>query len=190
VHLLLIPRKEEYYTQHPLHLLSTNPAFLLKVKDRVTHLKHLAAAELRRKYGRDSASDSPYQQALDALMSSSSDPPPPSQRDALLPPGRDWLSEIKVGVHTHPSMSHMHVHILSCDMQSECMKHKKHYLSFNSSFFVGLEEFPLEEGSERFTPGDWPKWDMKCWRCGENYQSKFAKLKGHLGEEFETWRRE
>lgn len=118
------------------------------------------------------------------------DPPPPEERAALLPSGRDWVSEIKAGVHTHPSMNHMHIHILSVDMQSPCMKHKKHYLSFNSSFFVGVEEFPLEEGSERYKTGDWPGWDMKCWRCEENYQNKFAKLKVHLGEEFEAWRRE
>jgi aprataxin len=189
VHLLLIPRKQEYYTQHPLHLLSGNPAFLAEVKTRVTRLKHLAAAELRRKYGRDSASDAPYQTALSSLMEQS-DPPPPEERLALLLPGRDWASEIKVGVHTHPSMNHMHIHVLSVDMQSPCLKHKKHYLSFNSSFFVGVDEFPLEQGSERYKPGDWPTWDMRCWRCGESYQNKFAKLKTHLGEEFEAWRRE
>ena len=87
-------------------------------------------------------------------------------------------------------MNHMHVHILSEDMHSPCLKHKKHYLSFNSSFFVDVDDFPLEEGSPRFHPGDWPSWDMKCWRCGENYQNKFAKLKGHLEEEFEAWKKE
>jgi aprataxin len=189
VHLLLIPRNPEYYDQHPLHLLSTNPGFLAEVKTRVDRLKHLAASELRRKYGRHSASDAPYQTALEELMDSL-DPPPPDQRAALLPPGRDWLSEIKAGVHTHPSMNHMHIHVLSREMDSPCLKHKKHYLSFNSSFLVGLDEFPLEEGSERFKPGDWPGWDMKCWRCGENYQNKFARLKTHLGEEFEAWKKE
>ncbi|KAF3037272.1 aprataxin-like protein [Didymella heteroderae] len=189
VHLLLIPRKPEYYAQHPLSLLSSNSAFLAEVKTRVDRLRHLAASELRRKYGRDSASDQPYQTALSSLMEQS-DSPPPSERDALLPPGRDWLSSIKAGVHTHPSMNHMHIHILSREMHSPCLKHKKHYLSFNSSFFVGVDEFPLQEGSERFHPGDWPSWDMKCWRCGETYQNKFAKLKAHLGDEFEAWKRE
>ncbi|KAF2633047.1 HIT-like protein [Macroventuria anomochaeta] len=189
VHLLLIPRKPEYYNQHPLHLLSSNPAFLAEVRRCVDRLKQLAASELRRRYGRHSATDVPYQSALSDLMSSPN-PPPASERDALLPPGRDWLSEIKVGVHTHPSMNHMHIHIMSREMHSLCLRHKKHYLSFNSSFFVDVDEFPLEEGSERFHPGDWPSWDMKCWRCGENYKNKFAKLKGHLEEEFEVWRKE
>ncbi|KAF2999694.1 aprataxin-like protein [Curvularia kusanoi] len=189
VHLLLIPRNPEYYSQHPLSLLSSNATFLAEVCKRVDRLKILAASELRRKYGRQSASDAPYQTALEDLMSQD-DPPPSSERDALLPPGRDWLSEIKAGAHTHPSMNHMHIHIMSREMHSPCMKHKKHYLSFNSSFFVGVDEFPLEEGSDRFHPGDWPSWDMKCWRCGSNYQNKFARLKEHLGEEFEDWKKE
>ncbi|KAJ4349247.1 aprataxin-like protein [Ascochyta clinopodiicola] len=189
VHLLLIPRNPSYYAQHPLHLLSTSPAFLAEVRKRVDRLKILAASELRRKYGRQSTADAPYQTALEELMSSP-DPPPADQRDALLPPGRDWLSEIKAGAHTHPSMNHMHIHVMSREMNSPCLKHKKHYLSFNSSFFVDMEDFPLEEGSARFHPGDWPSWDMKCWRCGENYKNKFAKLKGHLEVEFEEWKKE
>jgi aprataxin len=152
-------------------------------------LKDLAASELRRQYGHISASDKPYQDALEAMMSSP-DPPPPEQRAALLPPGRDWTKDIVVGVHTHPSMNHLHIHIFSRDMQSPCMKHKKHYLSFNTTFLVQLHEFPLEEGSERFLPGDWPSWDMKCWRCGKNFRNKFAALKQHLDGEFGEWKEE
>ncbi|KAH6642317.1 HIT-like domain-containing protein [Boeremia exigua] len=189
VHLLLIPRKPEYHYQHPLHFLSSNPTFLAEVRKRVERLKLLAASELRRKYGHHSASDAPYQAALEDLMSQL-DPPQASERDALLPPGRDWLSEIRAGAHTHPSMNHMHVHIMSREMHSPCLKHKKHYLSFHSSFFVEVDEFPLAEGSARFHPGKWPNWDMKCWRCEENFQNKFAKLKGHLEEEFEAWKKE
>ena len=186
MHLLLIPRNPDYYNEHPLSLLSTNAPFRSEVLKRVARLKHLAASELRRKYGRYSASDAPYQAALEDLMSQVD----PSERDEKLPPGRDWLAEIKAGAHTHPSMNHMHIHIMSRDMHSPCMKHKKHYLSFNSSFLVEVDEFPLEEGSKRFHPGSWPNWDIKCWRCGENYQNKFARLKEHLEEEFEAWKKE
>jgi aprataxin len=120
---------------------------------------------------------------------SSPDSPTPEQR-AALPLGRDWLSEIQVGVHTHPSMNHLHIHIFSRDMYSPCLKHKKHYLSFNSSFLVRLDEFPLEMGSPRFHPGDWPSWDMTCWRCGMNFKNRFARLKEHLDDEFEEWKKE
>jgi|TARA_R110002003_G_scaffold109_3_gene9114 aprataxin len=116
--------------------------------------------------------------------------PPTPEQLAALPPGRDWEADIVAGVHTHPSMNHLHIHILSREMHSECLKHKKHYLSFTSGFLVKMEEFPLEEGSERFHPGDWPSWDMRCWRCGANYKNKFARLKEHLEEEFEGWKRE
>ncbi|USP82028.1 hypothetical protein yc1106_09302 [Curvularia clavata] len=189
VHLLLIPRKRTYYTQHPLHALSTDPAFLETVRSRIKRLVDLAAYELRRQYGEHSASDAPYNAALEALMSTA-DPPSPSQRAALLPPGRDWTKDIITGVHTHPSMNHLHIHVFSRDMHSPWMKHKKHYLSFNTSFLVRLDEFPLEAGSERFHPGDWPSWDMKCWRCGQNFKNKFAALKAHLEEEFLEWKKE
>jgi aprataxin len=189
VHLLLIPRKPVYYDQHPLHVLSADPAFLTEVRERVDRLKDLAVYELRRQYGDISASDKPYNEAFEAMMSSPN-PPPPEERAALLPPGRDWSKDIVTGVHTHPSMNYLHIHIFSRDMHSDWMRHKKHYLSFNSSFLVRLDEFPLEEGSERFHPGDWPSWDMKCWRCGRNFKNRFAELKRHLDEEFEEWKRE
>jgi aprataxin len=191
VHMLLMPRSPELYGQHPLKALSRDPEFLAEVKKRVEPLKELVASELRRQHGQSSKQDQPYQTALEDLMSSS-DPPPPEQRAALLPPGRDWLREVKVGVHTHPSMTHLHVHILSRDMHSPWMKHKKHYLSFNSSFLVDIEDFPLDEDKDedRFHPGDWPTWDMVCWRCGKNFKNKFKALKDHLETEFEAWKKE
>jgi len=188
VHLLLMPRREEFYFQHPLKLLSTDAAFLADVTRRVEEVKRLAARELARLFGGVSAQDKVYHNALDKLMSKT-DTPTKEQLSAL-PQGRDWSRDIIAGVHTHPSMNHMHIHVFSRDMHSECMKHKKHYLSFNSSFLVRMEEFPLEEGSERFKPGDWPKWDMKCWRCGENYGNRFKRLKEHLEEEFGEWVKE
>ncbi|KAH7067513.1 HIT-like domain-containing protein [Paraphoma chrysanthemicola] len=188
VHLLLIPRSPEIYTEHPLHLLSTDPTFLATIRTRVARLKSLAAADLRRQFGHLSASDAPYQAALEDLMSNTANPTPAQL--SSLPAGRDWESDIIAGVHTHPSMNHLHVHVLSRDMHSACLQHKKHYLSFTSSFFVRIDEFPLEEGSARFKPGKWPNWDMRCWRCGEDYGNKFARLKEHLEKEFEAWKRE
>jgi aprataxin len=70
------------------------------------------------------------------------------------------------------------------------MKHKKHYLSFTTSFLVQVDEFPLEEGSERFRPGGWSSWEMQCWRCKKGFGKKFKALQEHLDEEFEAWVRE
>lgn len=125
------------------------------------------------------------------MSSPTSDPPAsPATRDAQLPPGRDWLAEIKAGVHTHPSMKHMHIHVLSREHDSPCVKKKKHYLSFNTSFFVQMDEFPLEEGSPRFHPGEWASWDLVCWRCGRGFGNRFKELMGHLQGEIEAWKRE
>jgi aprataxin len=196
VHLLLIPRDPKYYNQHPLSALSTDAAFLDIVRTRVERLRNLAASELRRQYGHLSVSDAPYQEALEAAMSvpdlSVAGGPNLEREDMLnsLPPGRDWAADIFAGVHTHPSMNHLHIHVFSRDMQSPWMKHKKHYLSFNSTFLVQLDEFPLHEGSERPHPGNWPSWSMKCWRCGRDFKNKFAALKTHLADEFEVWKRE
>lgn len=185
---MLIPRSPKYYDQHPLHVFSEDAAFLADVRKRVERLQRLAASELRRQFGHASASDAPYQTALEELMSSPS--PPTPEQEAALPPGRDWSADIVAGVHTHPSMNHLHVHIFSRDMHSEWAKKKRHYLSFNTTFLVQMHEFPLPEGSERFLPGDWPSWDMTCWRCGKNYKNKFKLLKEHLEEEFEAWKQE
>jgi aprataxin len=189
VHLLLLPRKKDYQRAHPLKLLSTNTSLLATIRSRIPHLKALAASELRRQFGHLSAADAPYQFALEDLMSSP-DPPSLENLPADMPKGRDYLSEIKVGVHTHPSMNHLHIHIFSRDMHSAHLKHRKHYNSFTTSFLVELEEFPLEEGSARFSPGDWPGWEMKCWRCGEGFGNKFARLKEHVEGEFGEWVKE
>ncbi|KAF2258292.1 HIT-like protein [Lojkania enalia] len=189
VHLLLIPRDLTLSRTHPLTALSTNPTLLSSIRQRVTSLKALVASELRRQYGRYSAADAPYQAALEALMSSD-DPPAPENCAALLPPGRDWSREVVAGVHTHPSMNDLHIHIFSRDLHSECLKHKKHYLSFTTSFLVQIDELPLEDKSPRYHAGDWPSRDMHCWRCGRNFTNKFKALKEHLENEFEEWKRE
>ena len=44
--------------------------------------------------------------------------------------GRDWEREVKVGVHARPSMSHLHVHVISRDHHSERLKTAKHYSEF------------------------------------------------------------
>jgi aprataxin len=105
-------------------------------------------------------------------------------------PERDWEAEIKVGIHSVPSMHHLHIHIISRDMHSPCVRHKKHYNSFNTSFFVELEEFPLTEEEIDERTRNWSERDMICWRCKRNFTNKFTALKQHLAKEFEEWREE
>lgn len=74
-----------------------DPSFLAEVKEHANSLKASVAGELKRRYGGKEAAE------------------------------RDWLNEVKVGVHAHPSMSHLHIHIISVDNFSVSMKTRKHY---------------------------------------------------------------
>jgi aprataxin len=180
IHLLLLPRDPAKYLQHPFVALS-DPTFLASVRQEAGRLKALAASELRRRFGPTSAADAPYLAALDA------DPPA-----ATLPAGRDWAAEVMVGVHAHPSMNHLHVHVISRDRHSETLRHRKHYNSFSTPFFVPLAEFPLADDDPRRHPGreGYLKRNFVCWRCGKEFGNRFSRLKEHLEEEFEAWKRE
>lgn len=179
LHLLLLPRDPTKTRLHPFDAFE-DAEFLAKVRTEVYKLRTLAAAELRRKYGKDSAQEQARQAALIA------DPAPEE-----LPAGRDWEKEIMCGVHAVPSMNHLHVHVIAVDRYSERLKHRKHYNSFATPFFVPIEDFPLAEDDVRRHPTreGYLKRDFVCWRCGEKFGNKFTQLKEHLEREFEEWRR-
>lgn len=180
IHLLVLPRDLRISSLHPFDALA-DPAFLERMEGEVTELKKIMSSELRRMFGKYSKAEAARNDAL-------SSPDPPEE----LPAGRDWEAELMVGVHAHPSMNHMHVHLMSRDRHSDALKHRKHYNSFSTRFFVPLEEFPLAEDDARRSPdkAGFLAQDMKCWRCGKNFGNKFKALKGHLENEFEEWKRE
>jgi aprataxin len=178
LHLLLLPRDESKTRLHPFDAFE-DTEFLEKVKAETRKLRTLAAGELRRKYGKDSEQEQARQAALSA------DPPPNE-----LPQGRDWEQEIMVGVHAVPSMNHLHVHVLSVDRYSDRLKHRKHYNSFSTPFFVPIEDFPLAEDDIRRKPTEegYLKRDFICWRCSKVFGNRFAELKQHLSQEFKEWK--
>ncbi|KAF2205670.1 HIT-like protein [Delitschia confertaspora ATCC 74209] len=200
IHLLLLPRDPVINQTHPLEAFNLYPEFLAEAKKMVKDdIIPLAAAELRRMYGKESASDREYQDALaermisPASVAASPHAPTPVPTESSLSKGRDWAKEIRVGVHGHPSMSHLHIHILSREMHSQTMKHYKHYNSFNTPFFVELDDFPLKEGDPRLEPDKhmFIRSDFVCWRCGKRFpREKFKRLKEHVEDEFEVWKRE
>lgn len=105
--------------------------------------------------------------------------------------GRDWKKDVKIGVHAKPSMNHLHVHVLSRDHYSDKLTTAKHYSSFNSPFFVGLDEFPLAPDDLRRThPLAFTKGDLICWRCKKNFGNDYATLRKHLVGEFNEWKKE
>ena len=182
VHLLLLPRDPVKKALHPFEAFQ-DTAFLADVVLEVRKLRELAAKELRRRFGKFSAKDKDRNAAMDR-------DPIPAEED--LPPGRDWDKELISGIHAHPSMNHLHIHIISKDHVNECMRHRKHYNSFKTPFFVPLEDFPMDPGDKRRHPGR--EWyldsDLVCWRCGKNFGNKFARLKEHLADEFDAWKSE
>lgn len=183
VHTLILPRSTKHQLLHPFDAFE-DAEFLASVQEQVSKLRTLVAKELRRKYGSSSAQDA----GREAVLNGEVEQPDGEE----LPAGRDWEKEVRAGIHAHPSMTHLHIHVMSVDRYSDCLKHRKHYNSFATPFFVPVEEFPLAQDDKRRHPGKegYLNSDMKCWRCGKNFGNKFARLKEHLAEEFEEWKKE
>lgn len=182
VHCLLLPRSSRHQRMHPFDAFE-DAAFLASVRENAAKLKSLVAKELQRRYARFSTQEKSREAILNgkAELIDGED----------LPPGRDWEEDVRVGIHAHPSMNHLHIHVISVDRFSDKMRHKKHYNSFSTPFFVELDAFPLAPNDDRRHPtrNGYLKSDLKCWRCGKNFGAKFAALKDHLEIEFEQWKK-
>ncbi|KAL2862752.1 DNA 5'-adenosine monophosphate hydrolase [Aspergillus lucknowensis] len=178
LHLLLLPRDPEKTFVHPVEAFD-DEEFLGKVRGEAMKVRALAAGELRRRYGKYSAQDRERQDALDA------EPAPEA-----LPVGRRWEDDIMCGIHAHPSMNHLHVHVISVDRHSDRLKHRKHYNSFSTPFFVDLDDFPLARDDPRRDPDrqGYLRKNFICWRCGRDFGNQFTSLKKHLEEEFDEWK--
>lgn len=92
---------------------------------------------------------------------------------------------IHVGVHSVPSMDNLHVHVITKDFHSAKLKNKKHYLSFNSDFFIlwsmlPLDHIPVAEQQEQLIKNQ----DMVCNYCQANFKNRMQDLKRHLECEF------
>lgn len=185
VHCLLLPRSPDKTLLHPFDAFE-DADFLTSVRVEAANLKDLVARELQRLVGEHSASEAPRHAVLDGDV----EPDRDAEGNVLLPRGRDWMSEVKVGVHAYPSMNHLHVHVLSRDMHSDRVKVRKHYNSFTTDFFVPLDDFPLALDDPRRKQAGWHEKPMVCWRCGNDFGNKLKELKKHLDDEFDEWKRE
>jgi aprataxin len=181
--MLLLPRSDKHTLLHPFDALE-DAEFLAQCRKQAARLKKIAAKELQRLHGRYSALDAPRQAVLNGDME--------LEDGEEIPAGRDWEKEVIVGLHAVPSMNHLHIHVISVDRFSPCVKHRKHYNSFATGFFVPLDDFPLAGDDKRRHPGreGYLNANLKCWRCGEEFGNKFARLKEHLEVEFQEWRAE
>ena len=180
VHLLILPRdpsKNSLRAQEAFE----DAEFLADCRAEEKKVRAIVASELQRTLGAHSASD---QERREAMLDLDVDDP-----SSKLPDGRDWDREILSGTHANPSMNHLHIHVLSRDLRSGCLKDRNHYQSFTTNFLIRMEEFPLAEDDRRRLYGHFPA-DMLCWRCGYNFGNKMAALKRHLEDEFAEWRAE
>jgi aprataxin len=55
------------------------------------------------------------------------------QQQCSVPEG--WM----LGFHSVPSMAQLHLHALTTDLCSPCVKHKKHWNSFTTAFFLPID---------------------------------------------------
>lgn len=186
VHTLLLPRSKAHNLQHPFDAFE-DADFLAEVRTEADKLRRHVAGELRRKFGKYSAQDA----EREAILNGDGELIARVDGKIDLPSGRDWSEDVKIGIHAGPSMNHLHIHVISRDMFSERLKHRKHYNSFNTPFLVDLADFPLPiNDPRRHHKGAFLSQDLVCWRCGQNFGNRFSKLKNHLVEEFERWKRE
>ncbi|KAL1302385.1 hypothetical protein AAFC00_002787 [Neodothiora populina] len=178
VHTLVLPKSPRNIL-HPFEAFE-DPHLLAETIEEVEKAKVMVASELRRRFGKFSASDRPRLEAME------SDDPPDE-----MPAGRDWKKDVIAGIHAGPSMNHLHVHVMSRDMVNECLKSHGHYQSFTTPFLVRLEEFPLADYDVRRKRdrGGYLQDEMHCWRCGKEFD-RWSSLKRHLQDEFEEWKRE
>jgi len=87
--------------------------------------------------------------------------------------------KFRVGFHAIPSMNQVHMHVISQDFDSPCLKNKTHWQSFTTEFFIDAEEFIeklTEHGSTFFIDQNYYenilKGDLKCPKC----QTKLATI--------------
>jgi aprataxin len=182
VHCLLLPRSPRHQSMHPFEAFE-DAEFLASVRESAVKLKALVAKELQRRYARFSGQE----KAREAVLNGDVE----LKDGEELPLGRDWEQDVRVGIHAHPSMNHLHIHVLSVDRFSDKIRHKKHYNSFSTPFFVELDAFPLSAGDDRRHPtrNGYLNSSLKCWRCGKDFGAKFILLKEHLEVEFQQWKK-
>lgn len=93
--------------------------------------------------------------------------------------------EYQLGYHAIPSMSHLHLHAMTTDFDSPCLKTKKHWNSFTTDYFVESIEVmdQLEEEGRVDTSGkkgeELLKLPLRCHVCKTSF-ANMPKLKAHI----------
>lgn len=123
-HYLIIPRDLKVTYQHPLDVFQNNQQLYDGVKSYVSQVKELIVDEFIKfgLVGFDKYDKLNYHTFKNTF--------------------------IKAGVHSIPSLSNLHIHVISSDFNLDKMKNKKHYNSFTTKFFVDFEDLsPVMESN-------------------------------------------
>ena len=104
---------------------------------------------------------------------------------------KDKDIEFRYGFHAIPSMSQIHMHVISQDFISPCLKTKKHWNSFNTNYFVEAETVLKYLSKEGCIPStvemEAKKWllqDVKCHKCSHKPRGMGIPFKQHLEEHY------
>ncbi|XP_062243791.1 aprataxin [Platichthys flesus] len=94
----------------------------------------------------------------------------------------------RTGYHVIPSMSHVHLHVISQDFDSPCLKNKKHWNSFTTDYFIESQDVvQMLESNGRVTvkegSSDLLKLPLRCHVCRKELPTIPA-LKEHLKSHF------
>ncbi|TMW53814.1 hypothetical protein DOY81_001099 [Sarcophaga bullata] len=100
------------------------------------------------------------------------------------------VENFKIGFHNQPSMQRLHLHVISKDFISDCLKTKKHWNSFNTALFLDYKDLyrQLDETGEvkrldSATLKTLTNTELKCNQC-ELVAKNMPTLKQHLLQHF------
>ena len=93
----------------------------------------------------------------------------------------------RCGFHAIPSMAQVHMHVISQDFVSPCLKTKRHWNSFNTPYFVEAEKVLTYLSKDGLIPNDldlqaktWIAEDVKCHLCSHKPKGMGIPFKQHL----------
>ncbi|CAF2745895.1 unnamed protein product [Rotaria sp. Silwood2] len=108
-----------------------------------------------------------------------------AEKTAAKANARGSFSHFRYGYHAIPSMTLLHMHVISQDFISDSLKTKKHWNSFTSDYFLDSSQVIDDlqaNGSVRIDTTRMEKLldnELKCHRCSNKF-STMPKLKQHL----------
>ncbi|CAH1799026.1 unnamed protein product, partial [Owenia fusiformis] len=97
----------------------------------------------------------------------------------------DDTLKFRLGYHCIPSMSHIHLHVISQDFNSPCLKNKKHWNTFTTEYFIDSKDVIKEVKEKGCFIRDKSKYEailkqpLRCHVCEQIFPTIPA-LKTHI----------